>query len=134
MIKLAYIEYDWKISLAAKRKFKERTNLDLMNTLWAFVTAHRSTTGMDDLEVMRVLTGVCDELDAADVFYCLFSEANSCISADEIADGMERTSGLSVEDGLSQPWPLVLVKLAYDVEEYYRNINKPKKKADTSEE
>ena len=134
MIKLAYIEYDWKISLAAKRKFKERTGLDLMNTLWGFVTAHRSTTGMDDLEVMHVLSGVCGEFDAADVFYCLFNEANSCVTLDEISDGMERTSGLSVEDGLSQPWPLVLVKLAYDVEEYYRNINKAKKKADLSDE
>ena len=134
MIKLAYIEYDWKISLAAKRKFKERTNLDLMNTLWSFIVAHRDTADMDDFQVIKEMTSVCSEFDAADIFYCLFNEANSCVTADEVADAMERTSGLSVEDGLSQPWPLVMVKLALDVDEYYRNINQPKKKADSSDE
>ena len=134
MIKLAYIEYPWEISLAAKRKFKERTGLDLMKTIWSFIVAHRETDGMDDFQVMNKMTDVCGEFDAADLFFCLFSGANSHVTTDEIADAMERTTGLSNADGLSQPWPLVMVKLALDVEEYYRNINNPKKKADTSDE
>ena len=134
MIKLAYIEYDWKISLAAKRKFKERTGLDLMNTLWGFMVMHRSTAGMDDIQVMHKMTSICSEENCADIFYCLFNEANSCVTIDEIADAMERTCGLSNVDDLSHPWPSVMVQLAMDVEEYYRNINNPKKKADLSDE
>lgn len=124
------------MSLSAMKQFKDRTGSDMWNVLWGFINAYRESEGEDQFKRLHSLTGVCDFFTASELFHALFKAENSCVALEEIQDGMERVSGRPNpdDDELSHPWPLVMVLLAYDIDEYYsNNIESVKKKADTSD-
>lgn len=137
MIKLAYIEYPYKVSFGAVKQFYDRTGLDLDNTLYEYMQAYRSMpAGIDQIEQTALMTRVCSKINASELFHALFVAENSCVSLEEIQDGMQRVTGRynPDDDECSHPWPLVLVKLAYEVDEYnFNNIKGSKKKADSSD-
>lgn len=136
MLKLAYIEYPYKMSLSAMKQFKDKTGCDMWNILWGFVNAYRGSEGQDQFKRLEALTEVCDFFTASELFHALFYDQNSCVSIEEVQDGMYRVSGRPNpdDDECSHPWPLVMVMLAYEVDDYFsKNIDQSKKKADSSE-
>ena len=132
MITLAYIDYKWSISDGVRREFKEKTGLDLGNTLWGFWLAYQKSLNNSSLVLMDEMTGVCDYFHAMDLFYCMFNGANSCVTMEEISDAMSRTSNIPTDNPeMAQSWFIVMVQLAQAVSDHLSNINKPKKKADS---
>ena len=124
------------MSLSAMKQFKDNTGCDMWHVLWGFINAYRDSEGLDQFKRLEVMTGVCDFFTASELFHALFSAKNSCLSLEEIQDGMHRVSGRpnADDDELSHPWPLVMVVLAYEIDAYYaKNIDTVKKKADSSE-
>ena len=136
MIKLAYIEYPYKISIGAIKQFYDKTGLDLDNILYEYLLAYREIPEDADVIKQTALMGrVCSTVNAAELFHAIFQAENSCVSLAEIQDAMCRVSGRynPDDDECSHPWPLVMVKLAYEVDDYkYNNIDTCKKKADSS--
>lgn len=137
MIKLAYIDYPYKISIGAIKQFYDKTGLDLDNVLYEYLLAYREVPeGSDQIKQTALMSRVCSKVNAAELFHAIFQAKNSCVSLAEVQDGMQRVTGRHNPDAeeCSHPWPLVLVQLAYDVDEYnYNNIGGCKKKADSSD-
>ncbi|MCP4987573.1 MAG: hypothetical protein GY928_16400 [Colwellia sp.] len=134
MVTLAYIDYEWSISDGTRKRFKEKTGLDLANTLWAFWLAYERSLNNSALVLMDEMTNVCDYFDAMDLFYCMFNDANSCVTIEEISDAMARTSNVPSDNPeKAHSWFIVMVQLAQQVSEYMSEMNKPKKKADSKE-
>lgn len=133
---LCFIEYPFKMSLAAKKQFKDITGLDLWNTLLKYLTAFRRSEGLQSFERLEVLTGVCDFLTASELLHALFIQENSCVSLEEIQDAMAMVEGRPLEDDSDKclPWVMVMVLIALDVDSYQQKNLKEfcKKKADLS--
>jgi hypothetical protein len=136
VIKLAYIEYPYKITNGAIKQFYDKTALDLDGVLYEYLLAYREIPkGSDDIKVTALMKRVCPKVLAAELFHAIFKAENSCVSIDEVQDAMSMVSGRHNPEATecSHPWPLVMVKLAYDVDEYkFNNITSAKKKADLS--
>lgn len=122
------------MSLGAIKKFKEATGLDLWLTLLSFIEAYNSNKELSIINRMRLLYEVCDFEIASYLFHCLIVDDG--ISLDEIQDGMFRVGWLPTDrDGdMSEPWPLVMVFMAYEIDKQFNELpEEAKKKADTSE-
>ena len=136
MIKLAHIDYKYKVSIGAIKQFFDKTGLDLDGTLYEYLLAYREIPeGSDDIKVTALMKRVCPTVHAAELFHAIFQAENSCVSLAEVQDGMAMVSGRHnpKATGYSHPWPLVLVKLAYEADEYkFKNIDPGKKKAVSS--
>ena len=130
--KLAYKTYPYKMSLGAMKEFKTSTGKDIWQLLWGFITAYRESEGLDQFKRLEQLTSVCDFFDASHLLLCLFKAENKCITIEEVQDAMFRVSGRPNPDDneLSHPWPLVVVLIAYEIDEYFAsNIEAKKKEA-----
>lgn len=134
MIKLCYKEYPFKISLAACKAFFDRTGKDLQCVLLMYLEACKDSVEMDLVSRMAFFHKVCDFETASYAMYCLIQTENKSIPLAEIQDGMYRVSWLPSErsDVLSEPWPLVMVDIATQVNEYF-STNMPVKKKDIEE-
>ena len=136
-IKLAYIDYHYKLTAGAIKQFYDKTGLDIDSVLYNYLVAYREIPkGADDIKVTAIMKGVLPTVHAAELFHAIFYAKNSCVPLAEVQDGMARVSGRHNPDATdcSHPWPLVLVQLAYDVDEYkFKNMIQPKKKAGTSD-
>ncbi len=131
MIKLCYKEYDYKLNLAACKAFFDATGKDLPYTLMRYLEACRATQGMDSLERLRHFFGVESFEVVSKLFHCLIKQEDKSIPLAEIQDAMYRVSWMPSDkddSDLCEPWPLVVVVLATQVNEYYSKLNK--KKAD----
>jgi len=135
MIKLCYKEYDFKVNLAACKIFYEQTGTDLQHTLLLYLDACSKTSGMDLIERMAVFHNVCSFDVAAKLMHSLIKQENNRIPLAEIEDAMFRVSWMpsEIEGDLCQPWPLVMVDLATQVNQYFADNLPKKKQTDTSE-
>ena len=119
MIKLAYQEYDYKMSLAAMRQFKEATGKDLWHTLLSLIEAQadeiekKSST----LQLLAALSGVVDFDTGAEIFHSLLTDRGGKVRKDDIEDAMFRVGWLpsKTEDGMTEPYPLVILQIAVGV-------------------
>ena len=127
MIKLCYKEYPFKISLAACKAFFDKTGKDLQSVLLMYLDECRKTAGMGDLERMERWHKVCDFETASIAIHSLITDDS--IPMCEIQDSMFRVSWLPNErsDTLSEPWPLVMLDIATQVNDYFSE-NMPVKK------
>ena len=68
--------------------------------------------------------------DASVLFYAVIKQSGASIPLAEIQDAMYRVSWLPTEseDGLCEPWPVVMLELATEANTYFSQI--AKKKAD----
>jgi len=133
-LKLCYKTYNYKMTLGAMRKFKESSGHDLWNTLIKFIDVFSKSDGVNVQSRMSALYGVCDFYLAAKVFHCMIKEEDDSISLAEIEDGMFRVGWLpndKDDSEMCQPWPLIMVKCAFDISANFTQNNTPKKKADT---
>ena len=134
MIKLCYKEYPFKISLESCKTFFDRTGQDLQYILLSYIQACTDSKGLDLVSRLAHFHKVANFETASHALHCLAKTENKAIPLEEIQDGMFRVSWLPSErsDTLSEPWPLVMVDVATQVNDYF-SINMPKKKADTKE-
>ena len=66
--------------------------------------------------------------DASYLFYSVIKQVGAGASLEEIQDAMHRVSWMPTEseDGLCEPWPLVMLGLATDANVYFSEIAKKK--------
>lgn len=118
MIKLFYKSYDYKTSLAALKGFKKDTKEDLLFVLSGVLDCWASGEGMDIRARINAIYSVCDTESAAYLFYHLIKGSGANLPLVEIEDAMFNAgvSPNALETDFCEPWPLVLVKLAQDIE------------------
>jgi hypothetical protein len=118
------------MNLAACKSFYEQTGKDLTYVLMRYLEACRETVGQGPLERLKYFFGLEPAEDISKLFHCLIKQENKNIPLAEIQDAMFRVSWIPTdEDGdMCEPWPLVVVDLATQVNEYFSQLDK--KKAD----
>jgi len=139
-ITLCYKPYTFKMTPGACKSFTDHTGEDLQNMLMRYIKACNDTrdTEYEKFDIatrMIALQEVCLQRVAARVIHCLIraDEQNASIPLKEIEDGMFRVGWLPIkgdemDDGADrQPWPLVMLDIASQVNEYYTK-NVPQKK------
>lgn len=129
--KLCYKNYPFKMSLSAMREFKNRTGKDLWFTLLSFLECYVSNMNAAPLTLMSKLAGCVDFETASEVFYCLVKGAESGIELEQIQDAMFRVGWRPVESNNSEfiePYPLVLVGIATQIDTQFKNEIPVKKK------
>jgi len=134
MFKLCGKEYNSKMSLEAMKKFKQSTGKDLWCLLITMIEVFATTSESSVLERMRLLYEACDFETASLAFHSLCTSESTPL--DEIQDGMFRVGWMPTEreGDITEPWPLILVMLAYDVDKQFNQIPETdKKKVGTSE-
>ena len=129
-IKLCYKSYPFKISLASCKAFYDDTGEDLQYILLKYIEACRDTMELDLLARMSAFLSVCKFEVAAKAIYALARAESDSVTLEEIRDGMYRVSWLPSDrtDELSEPWPLVMIDIANQVNEYFSTSMKVKKK------
>lgn len=136
MIKLCYKEYEWKISNGACRSFKEKTGKDLKGFFASYIVASINLpTGISLFERTEIFRDVQSREDACKALHCIIAASQDGVSLTEIEDATHRVSWTLSDrpDDLSEPWPLEMLNIAFEINEYLSS-NIPKKKADMSEE
>ncbi len=131
--KLAYKEYPFSISLASCKRFTDASGLDLHPVMMDYI--HKFTE-LKDASILDRLTQL-SKLYSRDVACHLFmsiTDKEKDIPLEEFQDATFRVSWIqsSRDDDLSEPWPLVIVALAMQVNKYI-NENLHVKKKDTSD-
>lgn len=125
------------MSLSAMKTFKELTGRDLWCTLCEFLNEFNECSRDGDtpvLEMMQRLYKVVDFETASHLFYAIVkdqcSESNLL---ERIQDSMFRVGWRpSNHSNEAQVWPLVMVKLATDVDTYFQEVVETEKKNHTS--
>lgn len=131
--KLAYKTYSFGMSLASCKRFTDATGLDLHPVLMDYI--HKFTE-LKEASILDRLTQL-SKLYSREVGCHLFAsitDKESRVPLEEFQDATFRVSWIqSSPDGdLSEPWPLVIVAIAMDVNKYI-NDNLHVKKKDTSD-
>ena len=130
MIKLCYKEYPFKITLGACKDFFDKTGKDLPSVLIKYIESNAKSHGFDAISKMSALYDTCSFLDASYAMHVMIKVENSSIPLEEIQDGMFKVSWLPREggDNKSEPWPLVMLDIATQVNDYFNQEMPVKKK------
>ena len=122
MIKLCYIDYSYKATLGAMKDFKKDTKEDLLFVLSSVLECWSESKGQGTRGRINSIYSVCDFETAAYLFLHLIKGSGANISLCEIEDAMFRVgvSPNAVDDDFCLPWPMVLVKLAQDIEDDFQ--------------
>ncbi|PHS21821.1 MAG: hypothetical protein COA84_14930 [Robiginitomaculum sp.] len=131
--KLGYEVYPFGMSLAVCKRFTDATGLDLHPVLMDYINTF---TELKDASILDRLTQL-SKLYPREVGCHLFAsitDTESRVPLEEFQDATFRVSWVqsSRDDDLSEPWPLVIVGLAMQVNKYI-NDNLHVKKKDTSD-
>ena len=131
-IKLCYKTYPFQITLGACKEFYDKTGEDLQNILLKYIQVSVASREMNLLERMGAFMSVTSFDTAAHAIHALIRTENKNIPLDEVRDGMFRVSWLPSErtDDLSEPWVMVMLSIATQVNDYFVQ-NLPVKKKDT---
>ena len=127
--KLCYKEYDFGMSLASCKGFTDSTGLDLHCVLMDYILAYTELVGQSELNKLSTL-GKLYSRDIACKLFSAITNKDLNIPLEEFEDATYRTSWVqsSRVDGFSEPWPLVLVSIAMDINKYIgENIHVKKK-------
>jgi hypothetical protein len=129
--KLGYKAYPFSISLAACKRFTGATGLDLHDVLMDYIHAYTDISKETDLKKVSAMSKLHSRSVACHLFHSI-TEKESKITLAEFEDATYTTSWFRSEivDDMSEPWPLVLVSVAFDVNKYI-NENLHVKKKDT---
>ena len=132
--KLCYKTYDFGISLASCKGFTDSTGLDLHCVLMDYIYAYTDLADAPELNKVSTL-GKLYSRDIACNLFSSITDKELNIPDEEFQDATYRTSWVQSSriDGFSEPWPLVIVGVAMDINKYIsENIHVKKK--DISEE
>lgn len=129
--KLFYKEYDCKPSLAAIKMFREATGLDLWSSLTKYMVCYTECRrdGVNIAEMLSRLAQVLDFIQSSQLLYCLGKQSNKSLTISEIEDAMFHAGILPSNDesDLCEPYPIIIYKLALDVNEYHVSLSAEKK-------
>ena len=134
MFKLCFKSYSSKLTLGAMKQFKNDTDEDLSFTLSRVLECWSDSEGMSMRHRINTTYSVVDFELAAYAFLALANGDGGRIPLEEIEDAMFHVGSFpnAIDNEFSLPWPLVLVKLAQDVEkEFEKGV--PRKKSDIVE-
>lgn len=129
MIKLAYQEYGFKMSLDAIKTFKENTGKDLWFTLLRYIEemSNAKSQNLTTLQTMVKIHSISDfETGAMALRSLLRTRNGDPVSIDDIEDGMFRVGWMPSDDGMTQPWPLVMYQIAIGVHDQFKEDAKKK--------
>ena len=127
--KLCYKAYGFGMSLASCKGFTDSTGLDLHSVLMDYVHAYTELVEQSELNKLCALSKLYSRDIACKLFFSITNKDLS-IPLEEFDDATYRTSWVqsSRVDGFSEPWPLVLVGVAMDINKYIsENIHVKKK-------
>ena len=119
------------MSLGAMRQFKSATGKDLWHTLIAFLDDWMKSEKESTLTRCRGVYNVVDFATAAELIHALVRAEDKSIPIAEIEDAMFRVGWLPVdlEDGKINPYPLILVSIAHQINETFSSEVKEVKKS-----
>lgn len=133
MIKLCYKEYPFKITLKACKTFYDNTGLDLQTVFMDYLVGCVKSQEMVSLERLAYFSKIYTRDVACQALHAIISQENKNIPMSEIEDATFRVSWTAsdVEDDMQEPWPLVMVATAVQINDCFKEMQK--KKPDTSE-
>ena len=126
-VKLFYKSYPVKMSLGAMKQFNSDTGLDMWCTLLKFRECFLLTDGEPTITRLSRLNSIVDFHTGAKLLHSLIKAEDKSIPLNEIEDGMFRSGWLPKEDDQAQPWPLLVVKLANDIDADFEQSTLKKK-------
>jgi hypothetical protein len=129
-INLYYKEYPVKMSLEAMKDFNSSTGMDLWCTLLKFRECFFLSVNEPIQTRLSRLNEVVDFHTGAKLIHAMVKTENKMIPLSEIEDAMFRCGWNFSDNENSQPWPLLVVKLANDIDHEFEQST-PKKKAVT---
>ena len=132
MIKLCYKEYPFKISLKACKVFHDQTGLDLQTVFMKYIAVCHKTADMELTERLVFFAELYTRDIASKALHAVIDAETDGVSLAEIEDGTFRVSWIQStrDDGISEPWPMVMLDTALQINDYFSN-NLPVKKPDT---
>ena len=134
MIKLAYKDYPLKMSLGACKVFYDDTGLDLQIVFQEYLELY-STCDVTSIRGQLLYFAKAHTREVATkALHAVIFAANDSIPIKEINDATYRVGWTENEkdDDLSEPWPLVMVRTALEINDYIAG-NIESKKTDISE-
>lgn len=120
------------MSLGAMKSFHSLSGLDMWCTLLKFRECFYLGAEKPTITRLTELNGIIDFHTAAKLIHCLVKVENNFIPLAEIEDAMFRSGWGFSEDEDAQPWTVLVVKLANDIDQEFEQST-PKKKADTED-
>jgi hypothetical protein len=134
MIKLCYKEYSYKMSLKACKVFFEQTGLDLQTVFMRYIVACAESKDDSVMARMVRMSEIYTRNIACKALHAVISQEDKSIPLAEIEDATYRVSWMpnEKEDDISEPWPMVMLDLALQINEYFAS-GLSVKKTDTSE-
>ena len=133
MIKLCYKEYPYKLNLKACKVFFEQTGLDLQTVFMKYIVACSKTQGMSVMERLVYFSELYTRDIACKALHAIISQEKDGIPIDEIEDATFRV-GWSINekpDDMSEPWCMVMLNTALDINTYLSSGEPVKKKTVT---
>lgn len=121
------VEYPFKFSIGAMKSFKEKTGKCMWGTTIKLLKTLNECTGKPALHTICALGDTLDFHDSAYFLYLIAKEENSKIDLSAIQDGMIHAGMMPSEDGLTQPYQLVMTEVAHKVFEYQQQLASEKK-------
>ena len=120
------------MTAGASKEFFDKTGLDLECVFADYLEASIESQGVNLISRMQIFAKLHSRSIASQALHCIIKPVNDGVSLAEIEDGTYRVSWQLNEkpDDLSEPWPIVMLLAAYEINQY-ANDNVPKKKEDT---
>ena len=135
MIHLCYKSYGWKVTEGACKSFFDKTGLDLYTVFGDYISTSLKVQGENAIGMMQAYSKLYTRDVASKALHAIISSINDEVKLNEIEDATFRVGWYLSDrpDELSEPWPFVMLKTAYEINDY-NNANIPKKKAGISAE
>ena len=129
--KLGYKAYPFSMSLASCKRFTGATGLDLHDVLMDYINSYTDVSKESELKKVSAMSKLHSRSVACHLFHAI-TDKESKVTLAEFEDATYMVSWFrsDVVDDMSEPWPLVLVSIAFDVNKYI-NDNVHVKKKDT---
>ena len=133
--KLCYKTYPFKISQGACKKFFEQTGLDLQTVFLTYICKFHDSQDLSTGNRLVELSNLYPRDVACKAMYHIIKEELDGISLAELHDASFRVGWVASEndDDKSEPWPLVMVDIGLQINDYFTE-NLATKKSDTSGE
>ena len=127
--KLAYKSYRYSYNNEVHKRFEDATGLNMAVVLQAYMRCALSLQDKGKLDMHVELLKLYDRNIVSQLFYCITNESLN-IPLDEFDDATFRTQWFQVAtvDGFSDEYTSVILKMAYDCNDYVQNNIHVKKK------
>jgi hypothetical protein len=135
IINLCYKQYPAKMSLGAMEYYDEATGRDLWGDLLKYLEMWQKLSGGTIIELTAGMHEVMSFKNASHIFHSVIRQEDSSRSLAEIRDAMFAVGWLPTDDdtNMAEPWPLVMYKVALDINKQMSEFSKKKKLANSEQ-